>query len=51
MYNNNSQIKYKTTNLKSNLCDYSHGYRLVKRTITVVGQGADAATIAADENN
>ena len=32
--------------MKSSLCAYSHGYRLVKRTITVVGQGADVATAA-----
>ena len=34
-YNINSQIKYKTTMLKSNLCDYSDGYILVKENVTV----------------
>ena len=29
-YNVNSQIKFKTTMLKSNLCDYSDAYILVK---------------------
>ena len=34
-YNVNSQIKLKTTMLKSSLCDYSYAYILVKGTITV----------------
>ena len=29
-YNVNSQIKFKTTMLKSSLCDYSNAYILVK---------------------
>ena len=44
-YNVNSQIKFKTTMLKSNLCDYSDAYILVKGTITVnntVAQGVAA---------
>ena len=44
-YNVNSQIKFKTTMLKSSLCDYSDAYILVKGTITVnntVAQGAAA---------
>ena len=32
-YNINSQIKFKTTMLKSRLCDYSAAYILVKGTI------------------
>ena len=32
-YNVNSQIKFKTTMLKSSLCDYSDTYILVKGTI------------------
>ena len=35
-YNTNSQIKFKTTMLKSSLCDYSDVYILVRGTITVV---------------
>ena len=31
-YNVNSQIKFKTTMLKSSLCDYSNAYILVKET-------------------
>ena len=44
-YNVNSQIKFKTTMLKSTLCDYSDAYILVKGTISVnntVAAGADA---------
>ena len=48
-YNVNSQIKFKTTILKSSLCDYSDAYILVKRTITINGRGADAAARQADE--
>ena len=42
-YNVNSQIKFKTTMLKSSLCDYSDAYILVKGTITVNNTGTDAA--------
>ena len=43
-YNVNSQIKFKTTMLKSSLCDYSDAYILVKGTITVKNTAAvDAA--------
>ena len=47
-YNTNSQIKFISSMLKSSLCDYSHAYIPVSRTITVVGAGADDAAIAAD---
>ena len=46
-YNVNSQIKFKTTILKSSLCDYSDAYILVKGTITV----NNTATADADANN
>ena len=46
-YSVNSQIKFKTTMLKSSLCDYSDAYILVKGTITV----NNAATADADANN
>ena len=43
-YNVNSQIKFKTTMLKSSLCDYSDAYILVKGTISVNNTAAaDAA--------
>ena len=35
VYNVGSQIKFKTTMLKSSLCDYSDAYILVKGTISV----------------
>ena len=50
-YNVNSQIKFKTTMLKSSLCDYSEAYILVKGTITITGEGADPATRQADERD
>ena len=47
-YNFNSQIKFKTTMLKSSLCDYSDAYVLVKGTISVYNTAAaDAAAVAA----
>ena len=50
-YNVTSQIKFKTTMLKSSLCDYSDAYILVKGTITINGRGADAAAGQADERD
>ena len=50
-YNGNSQNKFKTTMLKSSLCDYSDAYILVKGKITIAGAGADAADRQADERN
>ena len=42
MYNTNSDIRFKTTRLKYNLCDYSDPYVLVKGTITITGAVDDA---------
>ena len=39
----NSNIKVKTTMLRSNLCDYADSYILVKGTITITGAGNDDA--------
>ena len=50
-YNVYSQIKFKTTMLKSSLCDYNDAYILVKGTITITGAGADAAARQADERD
>ena len=50
-YNVNSQIKFKTTMLKSSLCDYSDAYIFVKEKITITGRGADAAARQADERD
>ena len=38
-----SNIKFKTTMLRSNLCDYAGAYILVKGTIAVTGADDDAA--------
>ena len=46
-----SDIKFKTTMLKSNLCDNADAYILVKGTITVTGVGDDAAAKRLDERN
>ena len=46
-YNVNSHIKFKTTMLKSSLCDYSDAYILAKGTITV----NNTAAADADANN
>ena len=51
MYNTNTDIRFKTTMLKSSLCDYSDAYILVKGTITITGAGADAAARQADERD
>ena len=37
-YNGNSHIKFKTTMLKSSLCDYSDAYILVKGRINVLSK-------------
>ena len=50
-YNVNSQIKFKTTMLKSSLCDYSNAYILVKGKITITGAGDDDAAGQADERD
>ena len=51
IYNTNSQIKFKTSTIKSGLCDYSDAYILVKGTTTIARSGADAAARQADERN
>ena len=49
VYNVNSQIKFKTTMLRSSLCGYSDAYILVKGTITVNNTAAQGA--AANNTN
>ena len=51
VYNTNSDIRFKTTMLKSSLCDYSDSYILVKVTITITAAGDDAAARQEDEWN
>ena len=38
-YHTNNQIEFKTTMLKSSLCDYSDAYILLKGMITITGGG------------
>ena len=48
-YNVNSQIKFKTTMLKSSLCDYSDAYILAKGSIIV--NNTAAADVDANNTN
>ena len=41
MYNTNSQITFKTSMLKSSLCDYTDAYIRVKETISIKAQEED----------
>ena len=50
-YDVNSQIKFKTTMLKSSLCDCSDAYILVKGKITIAGGRDDAVARQADERD
>ena len=43
MYNEDNQIRLKTSMLSSSLCDYSDSYILVKGTITVENKAAEGA--------
>ena len=49
-YTSNS-IKFESTMLRSNLCDYADAYILVNRRITITGAGADRAVRRADERD
>ena len=44
-----NDIRFKTTMLRSTLCDYADACKLVKGTITITGAGNDDATKQADE--
>ena len=46
-----NDIKFKTTMLRSNLCDYADAYILVKGTITITGAENDDAAKRLDERN
>ena len=51
-YNENKSIRFKTPMLKSNLCDYSDVYILVKGTITVTAPGiSNGANNIRDKKN
>ena len=47
----NSDIRFKTTMLRSNLCDHADSYILVKGTITITGEGDNTAVERADERD
>ena len=49
--NDDKQIRFKTTMLKSSLCDYSDAYIIVKGKITIRGPGPNAADRQADERD
>ena len=51
LFNTNSNISFKTTMIKSNLCHYSDAYILVKGRITITGAGYAAAARQVDERN
>ena len=46
-----NDIKFKTTMLRSNLCDYADAYILVRGTITITGAGDDDAAKRLDQRN
>ena len=46
-----NDIKFKTTMLRSNLCDYADAYILVNGTITITGARDDTAARQADERD
>ena len=46
-----ADITFKTTMLKSDLCDYADAYIFVKGRITITGHGDDAAARGLDERN
>ena len=49
-YTGNS-IKFKTTTLRSNVCDYTDAYILLNETITVAGEGDDDTAQQLDGRN
>ena len=49
-YSPNKQIRFKTSMLRSSLCDYSDAYILVKGNITVNNTAAAAASAANNTN-
>ena len=50
-YNTGSDIKFKTTMLRSSLCDYADAYILVKGTITVTRAAYHDVAKQLDERN
>ena len=50
-YKANTDIRFKTTMLEPNLCDYIDTYILVKGTITIAGEENNDDAKGADEIN
>ena len=50
-YKDDNQIKFKTSTIRSSLCDCSDPYTFVSGTITIKGEGDDDAVKRADERN
>ena len=51
MYNTNNQIKFKTSMLRTSLCDYSDTYIFINGTITITGASYNDAVRLLDEKN
>ena len=51
VYSPNKQIRFKTSMLRSSLCDYSDAYILVKGNITVNNTAAAGAAVNNTNNN
>ena len=47
----NSDIRFKTTMLRSNQCDYADSYILVKGALAITGAGGNAGERQADERD
>ena len=47
----NPDIKFKSTMLKSNLCDYANAYMFVTDTVTITGHGDDDVAKQLEERN
>ena len=50
-YKIDTQVRFKTTMLKSSFSDYSYPHIVVKETITITGAGSDPAAQRADKRN
>ena len=51
MYNTNNQIKFKTSMLRTSLCDYSDTYIFINGTIAITGARYNDAVRLLDEKN
>ena len=50
-YNASNQVEFKTSIIRSSLCDYSNAYILVSGTMAIKGEGADDNPKRLDERN